>query len=160
VLFRSPDRYEWKLVGKREMYIPYNNNELVTAKVSEAFDKFHLNPTKVRWELHRVWEVEATVVSGKRHAVPKRKYYFDEDTSLLALMDGYDSEGKLWRTSQVPNFFVPAVPALLAKQVTVFNLQAGTMSTVQGLNDETYRVVPRKPETFFTGDAVAADAAR
>lgn len=158
--FGHPDRYEWKLVGKREMYVPYNNNELVTAKVSEAYDKFHLNPAKVRWELHRVWEVEGTVVSGKRHAVPKRKYYFDEDTGLMVLMDGYDSEGKLWRTSQMPNFFVPAVPAMLVKQVTVFNLQAGTMSTVQGLNDESYRVVPRKPETFFTGDAVAADASR
>lgn len=158
--FGHPDRYEWKLVGKREMYIPYNNNELVTAKVAEAFDKFHLSPAKMRWELHRVWEVEATVVSGKRHAVPKRKLYFDEDTGLMVLMDGYDSEGKLWRTSQIPNFFVPAVPALLVMPVTVFNLQAGTMSTVQGLNDETYRVVPRKPETFFTGDAVAADASR
>ncbi|CAI07187.1 DUF1329 domain-containing protein [Aromatoleum aromaticum] len=158
--YGHPDRYEWKLVGKREMYVPYNNNELVTATVSEAYDKFHLNPAKVRWELHRVWEVEATVVAGRRHAVPKRKYYFDEDTALMVLMDGYDAEGKLWRTSQMPNFFVPAVPALLVQQVTVFNLQAGTMSTVQGLNDESYRVVPRKPETFFTGDAVAADASR
>ncbi|MBS0355977.1 MAG: DUF1329 domain-containing protein [Proteobacteria bacterium] len=156
-----PDRFEWKLVGKREMYIPYNNNELVTAKESEAFDKFHLNSNKLRWELHRVWEVEATVVSGKRHAVPKRKYYFDEDTWLLVLMDGYDSEGKLWRTSVVPTFFVPAVPAVLAKPVTIYNLQAGTMSTVQGLfQDETYKVVSRKNESFFTGDAAAADADR
>ncbi|RTL30949.1 MAG: DUF1329 domain-containing protein [Rhodocyclaceae bacterium] len=156
-----PDRFEWKLVGKREMYIPYNNNELVTAKESEAFDKFHLNSNKLRWELHRVWEVEATVVSGKRHAVPKRKYYFDEDTWLLVLMDGYDSEGKLWRSSVVPTFFVPAVPAVLAKPVTIYNLQAGTMSTVQGLfQDETYKVVSRKNESFFTGDAAAADADR
>lgn len=156
-----PDRFEWKLVGKREMYIPYNNNELVTAKESEAFDKHHLNSGKLRWELHRVWEIEATVVSGKRHAVPKRKYYFDEDTWLLALVDGYDSEGKLWRTSVVPSFFVPAVPAVVAKPVTIYNLQAGTMSTVQGLfQDETYRVVPRKSESFFTGDAAAADADR
>lgn len=156
-----PDRFDWKLVGKREMYIPYNNNELVTAKESEAFDKFHLNPARLRWELHRVWEVEATVVSGKRHAVPKRKYYFDEDTWLLVLVDGYDAEGKLWRTSVVPTFFVPAVPAVLAKPVTIHNLQAGTMSTVQGLfQDELYRVVPRKNESFFTGDAAAADADR
>lgn len=156
-----PDRFEWKLVGKREMYIPYNNNELVTAKEAEAFDRFHLNADKLRWELHRVWEVEASVVSGKRHAVPKRRYYFDEDTWLLTLVDGYDSEGKLWRTSVVPNFFVPAVPAVLAKPVTIYNLQAGTMSTVQGLfQDETYRVVARKNESFFTGDAAAADADR
>ena len=60
-----PDRFEWKLVGKREMYIPYNNNELVTAKEAEAFDRFHLNADKLRWELHRVWEVEASVVSGR-----------------------------------------------------------------------------------------------
>ncbi len=156
-----PDRFEWKLVGKREMYIHYNNNELVTAKEAEAYDKFHLNAAKLRWELHRVWEVEATVVSGKRHAVPKRRYYFDEDTWLLAQVDGYDAEGKLWRTSMVPNFFVPAVPAVLAKPVTIHNLQAGTMSTVQGLfQGEPYRVVPRKNESFFTGDAAAADADR
>ena len=156
-----PDRFEWKLVGKREMYIPYNNNELVTAKEAEAFDRFHLNTGKLRWELHRVWEVEASVVSGKRHAVPKRRYYVDEDTWLLTLVDGYDSEGKLWRTSVVPNFFVPAVPAVLAKPVTIYNLQASTMSTVQGLfQDEIYRVVARKNESFFTGDAAAADADR
>lgn len=156
-----PDRFEWKLVGKREMYIPYNNNELVTAKDSEAFDNLHLNSSKLRWELHRVWEVEASVASGKRHAVPKRKYYFDEDTWLLALVDGYDSEGKLWRTSVIPSFFVPSVPAVLAKPVTIYNLQAGTMSTVMGLfQDEPYRVVPRKSESFFTGEAAAADADR
>jgi hypothetical protein len=34
------------------------------------------------------------------------------------------------------------------------------MSTVQSLNDEQYRIVKRKPESYFTGDAVADDAAR
>lgn len=155
-----PDRYEWKLVGKKELYIPYNNNALVTASEEAAFSKFHLNPDKVRWELHRVWEVEATVAPGKRHAVPKRKLYFDEDTWLLALMDGYDAEGKLWRTSQVPSFFVPAIPAVVIKPATVFNLQADTFSTTQALNGESYRVVPRKSENYFTGDAVAAEASR
>jgi hypothetical protein len=156
----SVERYSWKLVGKQEMYIPYNNNALVTAKVSEAFATNHLNPDKMRWELHRVWVVEATVAAGKRHAVPKRRYYFDEDSWVLTMVDGYDAEGKLWRTSQVTSFVVPSVPAIQVKPVVVFNLQAGTMSAVQALNEETYRVVPRKPDSFFTGDAVAADAAR
>lgn len=155
-----PDRYEWKLVGKKEMYIPYNNNGLVTASEEAAFSKFHLNPDKVRWELHRVWEVEATVAPGKRHAVPKRKLYFDEDTWVMALMDGYDAEGKLWRTSQIPSFFVPAIPAVVIKPATVYNLQADTFSTTQALNGESYRVVPRKSENYFTGDAVAAEASR
>jgi hypothetical protein len=158
--FGAIERYSWKLIGKQEMYIPYNDNALVTAKVSEAFATNHLNPDKLRWELHRVWVVEATVAAGKRHAVPKRRFYFDEDSWILALADGYDAEGKLWRTSQVTPFALPSVPAMQMKPVVVFNLQAGTMSAVQSLNEETYKVVPRKPDSFFTGDAVAADAAR
>lgn len=154
------DRYDWKLIGKQEMYVPYNNNALVTAKVDDAYSKNHLNPDKMRWELHRVWVVEANVAAGKRHAVPKRRFYFDEDSWILLLMDGYDAEGKLWRTSQVTPFVVPALPGMLMKPVTVFNLQANTFSTVQGLNEEYYRLVKRKPETYFTGDAVAEEAVR
>jgi hypothetical protein len=158
--FGHPDRYDWKLVGKQEMYVPYNNNGLVTASEDEAFVKHHVNPDKMRWELHRVWVVEAQVPDGKRHAVPKRRFYFDEDSYALVMLDGYDAEGKLWRTSQIPPFVVPSVPAVLVKTVVVYNLQAGTMSAVQALNGETYNVVARRPESFFTGDAVAAEAAR
>src|SRR5690606_40129176 len=79
-------RYDWKLVGKREMYVPYNANELVTAPVDEAFAAHHLNPDKLRWELHRVWEVEATVGAGKRHAVRKRTSYLDADAWRIRLL--------------------------------------------------------------------------
>lgn len=158
--FGPPDHFQWKLIGKQELYIPYNNNNLISAKLEDALSKHHYNPDKLRWELHRVWVVEATVAPGKRHAVPKRRYYFDEDSWLIALVDGFDTEGKLWRTSQVTPFVAPSVPANLMKPVLVFNLQAGTMSGVQLLNDETFRIVERKPEKFFTGDAVAAEAAR
>lgn len=158
--FGSLDRFEWKLIGKQEMLIPYNNNGLIGAKLGDAIARNHLNPDHVRWEKHRVWVVEATVASGKRHAVPKRRYYLDEDTWLIALVDGYDAEDKLWRTTQVTPFVVPSIPATLMKTATVFNLQAGTMSVIQALNDEDFKVVPRKPETYFTGDAVAAEASR
>lgn len=154
------DRYDWKLVGKREMYVPYNANELVTASVDEAFAAHHLNPDKLRWELHRVWEVEATVGAGKRHAVPKRTYYLDEDSWMISLMDGYDSEGTLWRTSQVTPFVLPQVPMLALKPAHTFNLQANTMSSTQSLNDAVFRIADRYPETHFTGDAVAADGVR
>lgn len=158
--FGAPDRFEWTLIGKQEMYIPYNNNRLVTADVDDAYVQRHFNPDLMRWELHRVWVVEANVAEGKRHAVPKRRLYFDEDTWIMSLMDGYDAKGALWRTSQVTPFVVPRVPATVMKPVIVFNLQANTASTVQGLNGETYRVVPRKDEEFYTGDAVAADSMR
>jgi hypothetical protein len=158
--FGMPDRYDWKIVGKKETYIPYNTNGQVTAPLDKAFAPHHLNPDTLRWELHRTWVVEASVSSGKRHAVPKRTFYFDEDTWLLTLLDGYDAEGKLWRTSQVLPFVVPSVPAVLVKPVAVFNLQAGTVSNVQAFNGENFRVVPLKPESYFTGDAVAAEGVR
>lgn len=155
-----PDRFSWNIVGKREMYVPYNTNAFQGAKEDEAFGKRHLNPDKLRWELHRVWEVEATVAAGKRHAVPKRKFYIDEDSWVLVLMDGYDAEGKLWRTSQTTPFYMPKIPALVTMPVVVFNLQAGTMSGVQMLNDEYYRVVPRKSDSYFTGEAIAGGNGR
>lgn len=158
--FGPPDRYQWKLIGKKEIYIPYNNNRFLAATVDEAFGKHHLNPDKLRWELHRVWVVEGSVAPGKRHAVPKRRYYIDEDSWIVTLVDGYDAEGKLWRTSQVTPFVVPKIPAVVIKPVVVFNLQANTMSAVQFLNEETYRVVARKPESFYTGEAVAAEGGR
>lgn len=159
-LMGQVDRYDWTLVGKREMYVPYNDNEIVTASPEEAYGKHHLNPDKVRWELHRVWEVKATVAAGKRHAVPMRRYYLDEDSWMVLLMDGYDSEGKLWRTTQVTPFVLPSVPMLGLKPAHIFNLQANTMSTTQSLNGATFSIVPRKPETYFTGDSVAAEGVR
>lgn len=154
------DRFDWKLIGKREMYVPYNDNALVTASVDEAYGAHHLNPDKLRWELHRVWEVEATVASGKRHAVPKRKFYIDEDSWMVLLVDGYDSEGKLWRTSQVTPFVLPQVPMLAMKPANIFNLQANTMSSTQSLNGAKYTLVSRHPDAHFTGDAVAAEGVR
>ncbi|MNG22259.1 hypothetical protein D3C84_1067210 [compost metagenome] len=78
----------------------------------------------------------------------------------MILVDGYDSEGKLWRTVQVPTFSVPKLPGNLVITSAVYNLQANTLSLVQGLNGEYLRLKERKPDTHFTGDAVAADAMR
>ncbi|MCX7171778.1 MAG: hypothetical protein NTY41_16265 [Proteobacteria bacterium] len=44
------------------------------------------------------------------------------------------------------------------KPVIIFNLQANTIGAVQALNDESYRIVFRKPENFYIGEAAAADA--
>ncbi|WP_414157469.1 DUF1329 domain-containing protein [Pseudomonas sp. BNK-15] len=155
-----PDRYQWKLIGKKEMYIPYNLNAFHAAKPDEVYTEKTLNSDKMRWELHRVWEVEATVAPGKRHAVPKRRFYIDEDSWTVSLVDGYDAQGKLWRVTQALPFVVPAIPAVVVKPVVIYNLQAKTYSMVQGLNGETYQVIARKPENFFTGNAVAAGSVR
>lgn len=97
----SPDRYDWKLQGKKEIYIPYNNYKMTAAGVAykELLKPGHLNPKFTRNELHRVWKVEGTLKSGARHLYSKRTLYFDEDSWQIVLADQYDSRGELWRVS-------------------------------------------------------------
>lgn len=102
------DRYDWKLVGKQEMYIPYNNFKFVAKrKISEVYQGLYPNRDLMRYELHRVWKVEATVKQGMRHMFAKRVFYFDEDTWMIMDADQYDAQGKLWRVMEATIY--PAV---------------------------------------------------
>jgi len=98
----APDRYDWKLIGKKEMYIPYNNYRLAspTLKYADILKAGHINQDLTRYELHRVWEVEGTLKPGQRHIYAKRHMYFDEDTWQLAEVDHYDGRGQLWRVGE------------------------------------------------------------
>jgi hypothetical protein len=92
------DRYDWKLVGKKEMYVPYNTYKFTYAdKAEEVFQGKFINPAMVRWELHRVWVVEAALKEGKRHIYSKRTFYVDEDSWNVLASDQYDGRGQLWR---------------------------------------------------------------
>ena len=158
----SLERYDWKLVGKREVYVPYNNNRFLLAKTDEVLAPHHLNADKLRWELHRVWVVDATLAAGKRHAVPKKRFYIDEDSWSVLLVDGYDAEGKLWRTQHAVPFAAPDIPAVVSTTFTVFNLQAGTWLVNNLYNDQKspYKVVSRRPEAYFSADALAGAGLR
>ncbi|RWU18923.1 DUF1329 domain-containing protein [Pseudomonas alkylphenolica] len=98
----SPDRYDWKLIGKKEMYIPYNNYRLQSPslKYADIVKPGHINQDLTRYELHRVWHVQATLKAGERHIYAKRDMYFDEDTWVLAEVDHYDGRGQLWRVGE------------------------------------------------------------
>ncbi|WP_152223723.1 DUF1329 domain-containing protein [Pseudomonas sp. SCB32] len=98
----APDRYNWKLIGKREMYVPYNNYRLWSPKLkySDILKPGHINQDLARYELHRVWEVEGTLKPGQRHIYAKRHMYFDEDTWALVEVDHYDGRGQLWRVGE------------------------------------------------------------
>ena len=94
------DRFDWKLVGKREMYVPYNSYKIVyDIDVGKMTTPNTVNPDVVRWELHRVWVVEATLKPGKRHIYKKRTFYLDEDTWAALASDEYDARGDLYRGS-------------------------------------------------------------
>lgn len=97
----SPERYEWKLIGKKEIYIPYNNYKITSPSVSykELLQPGHVNPSVTRSELHRVWVIEGTLRKGARHIYSKRRFYIDEDSWQIVIADEYDSRGELWKVS-------------------------------------------------------------
>ncbi|MBP6675346.1 MAG: DUF1329 domain-containing protein [Vitreoscilla sp.] len=104
----SLDRYDWKLVGKQELYIPYNSFKFVAKrKLSEVYQGLYPNRDLMRYELHRVWKVEAKVKQGMRHMFATRTFYLDEDTWMLMAADQYDAQGKLWRVMEASIY--PAV---------------------------------------------------
>jgi hypothetical protein len=162
--FGSPERYNYKLIGKKELYIPYNTNKLFMVKDEEAMDAGHLKPDQVRWELHRVWVVEATLKEGKRHAVPKRISYYDEDTWGTAIMDGWDPKGQLWRTSLMLPFVAPDLPAVVNYCTDMFfNLQTGAWvyhCSMGTDSDAQYKATSFRPDSFFTPDALSNQGTR
>ncbi|OED41201.1 outer membrane lipoprotein-sorting protein [Endozoicomonas sp. (ex Bugula neritina AB1)] len=97
----SPDRYDWTLVGKKEMYIPYHNYQLADPELqySDVLMAGHVNPDLTRYELHRVWVVEGRLKQGQQHIYSKRVLYLDEDSWGAAIVDQYDDRGELWRVS-------------------------------------------------------------
>jgi hypothetical protein len=162
----AQDRYDFKLIGKREMLIPYNTFKYLDQTVcpnAKRLTKNHYNPDCMRWELHRVWEIDATLRPGMRHLYPKRKFYFDEDMPGGGLGDSFDSSGNPYRVSMVT--YVPwyETPDQGNTDLNlVFDLSTGAYmigfdsGPVGGLYPN-----PERPATrFFTGDAMAADGVR
>jgi hypothetical protein len=98
----APNKYHWKLVGKKEIYIAYNAYKLAdqSLEYSDMIQPGHLNQDFTRYELHRVWQVEATLKDGERHIYGKRTYYVDEDSWQIASADHYDRHDILWRVSE------------------------------------------------------------
>jgi hypothetical protein len=92
------DRFEFKLIGKKELYVPYNCYQATYfVDEKELLGPHHLNPDHVRWELHRVWVVEGSLKGGKKHNYSLRRYYLDEDSWLILAADIYDLKGRLFR---------------------------------------------------------------
>lgn len=93
------DRYDWKILGKRDVLLPYNAFRLNDASQNNAslLKKGFLNPQNTRYEMHRVWLVEANERGGKRHSFGARRFYVDEDSWNIVLVENYDREGNLWR---------------------------------------------------------------
>jgi hypothetical protein len=121
------DRYDWKLVGKQELLIPYNSFKLIdkSRKYKDIYLGEFLNRDLIRYELHRVWKVEATVKQGMRHQMAKRVFYLDEDSWALMVADIYDAQGKMWRVQESSVFPAPELPACVGQEFVSYDLSVG-----------------------------------
>jgi hypothetical protein len=133
----APDRYDWKLVGKKEIYVPYNSYKLQdpSVKFKDILTPLHINQDFPRYELHRVWVVDSTLKEGSRHIYKRRVFYLDEDTWQIVAVDTYDKRDQLWRVSEGHAMNYYNVPATWTSLEVHTDLQAGRYLAI-GLNSE------------------------
>lgn len=133
----APDKYEWKLVGKKEMLVPYNTYKLAdrSVKYKDILRPDHINQDLVRYEPHRVWVVEATLKPGERHIYAKRVFYIDEDSWGILAVDLFDGRGELWRLQEANT--LQRYDVLTSMQVSdlVYDLQSRRY-VINGLDNQ------------------------
>jgi len=157
------DRFNWKLVGKKEMYIPYGSYRLTYHKNPADLTKpNHLNPDFVRWELHRVWVVEATLKEGARHIYNKRVFYLDEDSWLAVASDQYDARGQLYRAGFAYPSYSYDAQTQFGDTTAIYDMTSG-LYAVTGLfgayNGLKYMTELPK-ESFWSAEALAGSGVR
>jgi hypothetical protein len=164
VYAQQPGLFNWKLAGKKEMLVPYNANKTFAAPNPEAtMTGQHMNPDYVRWELHRVWVVDAELAPGKRHAAPKARYYFDEDSWLAVLGDRWDAKGQLWKTLFGLTVVYPEIPLTDHALYGFYDLVSGSWFSgphVTLPNSVSLQQVPPLKDEVFTPDAMVGDQLR
>jgi hypothetical protein len=118
-----PNRFDWKLVGRKEMFIPYNNFKATFGcKDKEMMTPNSPNADCIRWELHRVWVIKGTLKPNKHSIYSKRVYYFDEDSYMGGLYNAYDHAGNLFRTALMMSIPLPKFNVMLAHADIYWNL--------------------------------------
>jgi hypothetical protein len=163
------DRFDWRLVGKKEIYVPYNSFGAYdfSGKFDDIAKPDFIEPGHRRYELHRVWIVEASVKQGMRHTAPKRTFYLDEDSWNLLLAEDYDVQGKLAKVRE--GFVIPVyetgtcdtsafVQFNLTEGRYVFDMHVvGTGKDAQWITESSG---PRFKSGFYTSDNLRAISER
>ena len=133
----APDRYEWQLLGKRELYIPYNAYNLHGPRVGpdDIVRTGHINPEHARYELHRVWVVEGRLKSDARHIYGRLVFFVDADSWQIAVADSYNMDGELWRVNEAHALNYYTVPVLWSTLEVYHDLIAGRV-LINGLDNQ------------------------
>jgi len=160
----SPDRFDWQLVGKKEIYIPYNSYKLGSPKLKydDIIKPGHINPEHTRYELHRVWHVTAKLKPGQRHIYSQRDLFIDEDSWQAALADAYDGRGQLWRVSEGHTSFFYDQQMPLFNAETHYDVLSARYAVSALYNEEknAYQFNPVYSSKQFTPSALRASGIR
>jgi len=162
LFFGGLDHYDFKILGKKEMYVPYNNNRLYTRPVAEILGRDHANPDDLRYELHRVWVIDGTLMQGKHDIVTHRRLYLDEDTWLAVYSDAWDEQGRLWKFGQATMYLVPDVPMVIMGSQFEYDFELGgyAYSFAFDAGTQPYKVTPPHPASLFSPESLSARSVR
>ncbi|MGB1557018.1 MAG: DUF1329 domain-containing protein [Oceanococcaceae bacterium] len=154
-MFNGPlDRYDFKLLGKKPMLVPYNTERVHDSDVEyeDLLRKGHVDSDLVRYELHRVWVVEATLKEGASHVYKKRVFYLDEDSWLVLLQDIYDERDTFWRYAESYARQYPQIPLLVNAMQSHYDLQSRRYVVLNMTNEEERPIEydVQQPASYFT----------
>jgi hypothetical protein len=149
--YGNPSQYDWSYIGKQEMLVPYNCNDLPLSNADELLQPQFLNPEIIRWEKHRVWIVEANLHPGIHNVNKRRRLYIDEDTWCSLLGEGYDADGNMWKAYGIYPACVPAVPGTINQGEIVQDLMTGDYAYNGNYN------LPPHMDAWFDGPSAPAN---
>jgi hypothetical protein len=159
----APNQYDWVLKGKRELYVPYNAYLLhdESVKPSDVIRAGHINQSLARYELHRVWVVEAKRRTGIGHIYDRRVFYIDEDSWQILASDEYDGNGNLWRVSEAHNISYYSEPVFWTTMEMTYDLKSKRYY-IDGLDNNypAYDFNPGFRSSEFTASAARRAARR
>ena len=132
----APDRFDWRMRQRSEKYIAYNNYRRVLVPYDALVGPQHINQEMMRYEKHRVWEVEGVLKENFRHIYGRRVFYIDEDTKGIVATEIYDGRGQLWRVQELGGGVQYELPLCGGSGDTVYDLIVGRYLMLGLINEE------------------------
>ena len=151
------ERYDWKLVGKKEMYVPYDSYKIASrsTKYADMAKPRHLNQDLARYELHRVWVVDATLRQGTNHTFKRRLMYLDEDGWTILGVEDYDSRDQLYQYQEGHNIFAANLLTNGNVPEVIYHFDSGRYFLTGMFNEDKPLDFTRNfNDEYFTAEAV------
>lgn len=132
------DRFSWKLVGRRPMITPYNSVPINSPELEydDILNGLHLNQDLPRYEIHRMWVVEANNLPDVRHTFKKKLIYFNEDTWTATMIDNYDHRDEYYKFQEGHLICLPTMLSCSTVPEIIYDLQSRTYFATAMINED------------------------